>query len=513
MQLITQFNARGPGWTARLLSNKERLLQLGLVFLFLSAFALRLYKLDAPGMLPEREFRSMFIARATYYEHADSVADWQKEITQISLQKLGVLEPPLLETLVTGLYLVAGRESVWIARVVTAIFWLVGGILLFKIARKMMTPGAAFLTTAYYLFFPLGVLTSRSFQPDSLMIMMFLASLSALLWYDARPSLFRVVGAAGITALMLLMKPLPIFTVFGASVGLAIKRKGWRHFVDSEFLTFNCVALIPVIFYYAYGLFGAGFLQGQAEMSFRPGLLRHWEFWQGWMVVGVGAVGYTALLGGLLGWLLLRDRSQRAFLTGLWIGYIIFGLVFTHHIHTHTYYHLQLAVIVALSLGPPLDYLLAQLAALPANWYWPLPIGAILVVTTFFNLQAIRAGLNAPNFESPEIAQEIGELVNHSSRLVLVSRHYGQSLEYYGQLSGTPWPKAIEYWLYRRPGERELSIQERLANLGFTPEYFIVTDFSGLDNRHADLKQYLNSYCTVFAENDQYLIYDGDCVH
>lgn len=114
-------------------------------------------------------------------------------------------------------------------------------------------------------------------------------------------------------------------------------------------------------------------------------------------------------------------------------------------------------------------------------------------------------------FEQAELAQEISQLVNHSSRLVLVARHYGISLEYYGQLSGTPWPKSVEYWLYRRPDERELSIQERLDNLGFEPEYFVITDFSGFENRHADLKEYLHKYCSVYSQTDQYLIYDGNC--
>jgi hypothetical protein len=129
----------------------------------------------------------------------------------------------------------------------------------------------------------------------------------------------------------------------------------------------------------------------------------------------------------------------------------------------------------------------------------------------FFNVRDVRAGLNAPSFESDQLAQEIGELVKHSSHLVLVSRHYGQSLEFYGQISGAPWPKAIEYWLYRRPGERELSIQERLNNIGYDPEYFVITDFNSLDNRHPDLKEYLAQNCSLVAQSNQYLIYSGKC--
>lgn len=84
-------------------------------------------------------------------------------------------------------------------------------------------------------------------------------------------------------------------------------------------------------------------------------------------------------------------------------------------------------------------------------------------------------------------------------------------LQYYGELAGTSWPKAIEHPLYRRPDARELSIQERLDGLGFEPEYFVITDFNDYQMRHPDLKAFLESQCELVAESEYYLIYDGHC--
>ena len=103
--------------------------------------------------------------------------------------------------------------------------------------------------------------------------------------------------AALVVALTLLVRPLPLFTLFGAFIALAVHRKGWRRVIDSSFLIFTFIALTPMVLYYAYGLFSAGFLVTQAEMSFRPNLLLHREFWEGWITVGAGAVGYTAIAG------------------------------------------------------------------------------------------------------------------------------------------------------------------------------------------------------------------------
>jgi hypothetical protein len=389
----------------------------------------------------------------------------------------------------------------------------VGGVFFYKIAQRIMPTAAAIIATGYYLFVPLGILTSRSFQPDSLMVMLFLASLFTILWYDDQPSLFRVLIAAAVAGLTLLVKPLPLFTIFGAFTALVMYRKDtWRQIIDSQFLTFVIITLLPAGLYYAYGLFVAGFLENQAEMSFRPHLLFYREFWEGWVMTAVGAVGYTALLAGLLGWAMLDSARSRALLTGLWLGYVVFGLVFTHHIHTHNYYHLQLVVILGLSFGPLLTSLLKSLHPKLTRWQWMTAVTATLLLVMFFDIRDVRAGLHAPVFESQATAQEIGEIVHHSSRVVLVARHYGQSLEYFGELSGAPWPKAIEYWLYRRAGERELSIAERVANLDFVPEYFVITDFDGFDRRHPDLKEFLHEHCAVVAQSEHYLIYDGTCV-
>jgi hypothetical protein len=110
------------------------------------------------------------------------------------------------------------------------------------------------------------------------------------------------------------------------------------------------------------------------------------------------------------------------------------------------------------------------------------------------------------------VAKDIGEIVHHSSKTVFIARFYGMPLQYYGELSGSSWPKAIETGLYRRPDEKELSINERLAGLSFVPDYFVITDFDNFNQRHVDLKEFLNTHCSVVAENEQYLIYDGTCV-
>jgi len=88
----------------------------------------------------------------------------------------------------------------------------------------------------------------------------------------------------------------------------------------------------------------------------------------------------------------------------------------------------------------------------------------------------------------------------------------GLPLEYYGEFSGIPWPVSIDDPFYRHPGERALSVQERIDSLGFTPDYFVITQFDHLYRKHRDLKTYLEASCIPLVQTDQYLVY-GSCTN
>ena len=98
-----------------------------------------------------------------------------------------VLEPPVVEYLVSSIYRIMGREDISYSRYLTNLFWLIGGIFMYLIAKKLLSTDAAVIATAYYLFVPMGVIISRSFQPDSLMMMLYLISLYLIVDYFKTP--------------------------------------------------------------------------------------------------------------------------------------------------------------------------------------------------------------------------------------------------------------------------------------------------------------------------------------
>jgi hypothetical protein len=270
------------------------------------------------------------------------------------------------------------------------------------------------------------------------------------------------------------------------------------------------LSFAPAAAYYGIYAVFVGFLGWKVETSFMPHLFLHQVYWREWLLVGVSEVGFTPLMAALIGLPLFVGGISKALLAGLWIGYFVFGLVFNFHIHTHGYYHLQLVPIVAISMAPVVTTLLHQLRRICTRWYRWVPVIVALLLVFLLNAVEVRKGLAYPRFESIDTLREVGTIVNHSTRTLYVARFYGRPLEYYGELSGLPWPQRITQGLYRRSGERERSIEERFNALNFSPEYFIITDFDQLDRYHADVKEFLKNHCPVIAQSKDYVIY-GAC--
>lgn len=484
-------------------------LKICLIVMFLLAALIRRDEIRAPGHLIEREYNSAIFARAFYVSGNDSVEQWRKDIALAARDQLPMLEPPLTEYLVSLMYRVAGREELWYSRYLTSLFWLIGGIFLYKTVRALVSVEAALIAAGYYLFVPWGIIISRSFQPDSLMMMMFLISLYFIVLYFKGSGWRRLVFAGFLTGVTLFLRPLVLFALFGAFGALSIhknKNGKWWQVIDRQVFVFVVLSLIFPVAFYGYGIYIAGFLQGQADLSFRPYLLPRLEFWQGWFNLAANVVGYSLLLLAILGFFALRDRLTRFLVAGLTVGYFIFGLFFTFHIHTHPYYHIQVFPIIAICAAPFLATVTNSFRRLVGNNWW-MPVMLCLLAISYFSWREVRSTLYTAVFENPSLDREIGEIVRHSPRTVYVAYHYGLPLEYYGELAGAPWPVRIDDPFYRRPDAHELSVQERLNGLGFSPEYFVITNFDLYNRKHQDLQTYLTSNCSPLAETGAYMIY------
>jgi hypothetical protein len=485
-------------------------LRVCLFSMFLFATLLRLDEIKAPGHLLDREYTSAIIARAYYFGNNERVEHWRRDIAVTVKNQQPILEPPLVEYLVSLIYRLMGREEIFFSRYLTIAFWMIGGIFIYLITRKLLSIDHAVVATAYYLFVPMGIIISRSFQPDSLMMMLFLISLYAFVLYFEKPSPRRLLLAAGFTGITLLLRPLVIYAIFCAFLALSLyQNKTWKKIIDVPFIIFSALSLLPSLIYYGYGILFAGFMRWKVSSSFMPYLLVKKDFWLGWSDVVINVAKFTPLLLAILGFFLLGNRKVQYLMIGLVVGFMLFTVTFTYHIHTHPYYHIQLFPVIGICASSIIVHagksIIQSMRSMGKLWW--VPIFVALLSIPYVVYREVRSSLYQVHMEDPAAAREIGVLIHHSSRAVYVANYYGVPLEYYGEFGGAPWPVRVEDEFYRQPGAQELTVRQRIDALGFTPEYFVITNFPLFFRIHQDLQAYLAKNCSLYVHQDAYWIY------
>jgi hypothetical protein len=482
------------------------------------AAGVRLYGIDAPplGFHPARQYHSAQLARAHYIESQESAPEWRKRVAQRNADEAGIVgEPPVMEFAASLVWQITGGERLWIPRAFSVLFWFAGGVLLFLIARRLASLGAALCSVGFYLFVPFSISASRSFQPDPMMVALLLAAVLAILRYREVSTHGRFWAAAAISALAVLTKPgIALFAIICAFLALSVFDRGLSGAVkDWHTYAFGFVAVLPSVAYVVVGTTLASFLEGDTEGRILPQLLDDAAYWDGWLEMIGRVVGVTPLVVALLGVMLARGRG-RALLIGLWTGYLAYGLSFTYHIHTHDYYSLQLVPIVALSLTPVVSLVFERLRRRSAI---PLAAGAatvlVVVGAVALDFEQIRERLtNEPQTEqSIAVFEEIGDEVNHSLNTVYVDRDYGAALRYYGYFSGSYWPTRGDILAEQTIGTAPVSAEQRLRRDYLPsgragPEYFIVTKLDELELQ-PDLRRLLAHY-PVTKKTPDYVIYD-----
>ena len=479
-----------------------------LIFLFTTALVIRLYDAtDLPlDFHPTRQLLSAMKARALYYEtQPDGVPTWKLE-AGIRLARLKAdVEPVVFERLVAFTYRFTG-EQVWVARIYSSLFWLVGGIFLFLLVNELVSLEGAFFSTAYYLFYPYAIIASRSFQPDPLMVMLtlsfwwlFLRWMRSSAWSYALPA--GLVGGFAI-----LIKFSAAFFVIGAVLGLIFTRFNLRDILrNTQVWVMALLGAIPGFAYLYYGVYVLGSLGSQFTGRFFPSLLISPSNYLQWATkVNLTAGGLFIMLA-LLSFFLVRQKPMQGLMIGLWGAYLLYGVFFDYHVATHDYYHLPLIPIVALSLAPLGEWAAAHWAEINTQGYKRGAVFFILLYGLFSVIWSARNQMKAIDYR-PDAGMwaEIGEKLAHEPTAMALTQDYGSRLEYYGLTSAGIWPTVddLSHQILRRGGN---SFDRTFENLVRNKSYFLVTDFDEL-KKQPDLKTRLQSY-PVYAENDGYIIY------
>jgi hypothetical protein len=470
-----------------------------------------------PEFEPVRQYFTAMIARELLFRSQGDLSESQERYIENAGQKIH--EPPVMEWLSVQGFKFLGREALWIPQTLAASFWMLGGVFLFLLLRRLFEPGPALVGSAFFLLAPFGIHQSLSFQPDSLMLMAGIAAWLSILRHHQKPSTGRLIVAGLVAAAAITLKAQIVFMVAGVYAGLALRRMSfWRLLTSRESWSFALLALAPPVAYLAFNLL---IMEGiEAQRGILPELLLSPGFYLSWLYNIDKAVGYPVFVLGLTGLLFLRGDARHLAL-GLWAGYVALGLVFTYHFATHPYYHAPILLPVALGLAGLAAPLVEALRRQDRAYRAVVAVPVMLVAGALVLGPVLRA-VDEKGIEGrAETFARIGEWVQHSNRTIMLARAEGLPLMYHGRLSGWLWPTG---WHRRvesvgfagiashesRAGTRveEEAEQHRLeAWLKQDAQFFVVTFMEEL-SRQRVLKHLLDARFPVLAEGKDYRIYD-----
>jgi 4-amino-4-deoxy-L-arabinose transferase-like glycosyltransferase len=488
------------------------------IILLLFGVGLRLYDLTDPPIdfHPTRQLRNAIVARGVYYTIDPDADPSARELARSFMDSTGKYEPPLLENLVGFTYYIVGSEYLWISRIYTTIFWIIGGIAVYVLAYRMakehlvhspISPTAylaASISLAYYMVLPFGVQASRSFQPDPGMVMLVtLCILFLYLWSDSQKWSWAVLaGLAG--GFAILTKAVAGYVIAGGAIAVVFQTFGWKHiFRKAQVWAMAGLMLAPTLIFYS-GQSGraaeyfSNWTLALSHLLLQPGTYVRWfNFVQ-------NLFGLTVLLLALIGIFIAKPRD-RTLLLGLLVGYFVYGLTLPYQMYTHNYYHLVLVPIISIALLPLSILVIRKILDLDPVWKFATGIAALAFL--LFSAWIAILPMHAEDFHTESSYwQEIASQLPEEGKILALTQDYGYRLMYFGWRKVNLWPNRAEQKLMDLRGndkEFESYFEKKAADASF----FVVTSFNQF-NDQPELKKHLYENFPVISEQDDYLIFD-----
>lgn len=473
-----------------------------------AGLAIRLYDLtDLPlDFAPTRQLFSAIKARGMYA--AMLPVEQQNGYTELAISQwkgAQAIEPTIIEGLIALTYLFTG-ELLWVGRLYSAIFWVLGGIPIVLLSKKISNKAGSLVSLGVYLFLPYGIIASRAIQPDPLMVCLVAFAVWANFeWVESKGWKWAILAGLFNGAAMLVknVAVFPLFFCILALIGISGLFESLR---NRQTWVVILLSILPVAAYSLYGIFAAGFLGQQFAFRFFPNLWSDPVFYLRWKNQVDGVIGFSLALVAFLS-MLSADQRGRRLLAGLWIGYLAYGFTFAYHITSHDYYQLPLVMITALSLAPLAEHTSKQIGQKGAPAFAYSLLGGAMLFAVFVSLWTARVDLARTDYR-PEVArwQAIGKVIGSPSKVLTISEDYGYRLAYWGQQDVEAWLDDADLNLRELDG-REINIMQKFAEKVAGKQYIVITQLGKLDNQ-PEVKDFIEDTYPVFAQGEGFIIYD-----
>lgn len=517
-----------------------------LLVLIFAAFMIRIYgiKIHPTNFHATRQYHSALIARSFYLDTDKNKDDIARIPSILFRNYQDKIDPRINELLTYQIYRIAGKEDLAIPRMMSVLYWLIGGIFLYKIALLLFGYAGAMISVIFYLFFPFGINISHSVQPESLLNMFFLWGVLQIIKHFRSDTDEYFYSAAILSGFAVLIKLTIIFPLVGILIFSGINKYGLKKYI----FNWRTVWFYTIFFsigtsFYIYNIFWNKTMQASAALMISPEFLITSLFWVGWLTQIAKVTGVVPFLAGIILYFTIRKKEGKFIIAGLFMGYIIYALIFSYMSATNDYYQLALFPIIALMLGQ-----VGSLVEKGEKGQGPLRgqsarrvkktklifVFSILAAGVIFSLYHQYKFMKSDfelNMYSPAYflvgeqgsyfrnnipekniwgdAFEAGELTGHGINNILLSRSCGNAAMYYGKLFGRAWPTEEDFDSMRMRGNEILSAEELYYSTfeKLKPKYFIITDLVSWE-KQTGLQKFLRSNFKLFAQEEGFIIFN-----
>ncbi len=478
--------------------------------IFAAGFAIRMFRLEDPPVdfHPTRQLHSALIARGMFYERAGGIETWRREMAVSQWHMEGLIEPQVFERIVAWTYRLAGEPDLRIPRLYAIFFWMVGAVFVTLLANKMVGKGGALVSALFFLLWPYGLIASRAFQPEPLVIAFMAAGLWAAVCWQQRVEEQRsrwgwTIAAGLLCGMAIFFKSVAVFFLAPALAVIVLSRRDprpaaperglpspsrpaaperglpspsrpaapehglpcpsrpaapehglpcpvWR---DVQVWVLAGLAVLPYAIYHVDGVYLRGYLVGQFSQRFFPEMWLDPAFYLRWISNIRRVVPFEVVLVAGLSAFLMRRPWQRAMLLAMWLGYFLYGMILPHHISTHDYYHLPLFPLLALGLGAAADTLFQAVRG--PRWLARLAVTcALLAVLVIGSYEARLVLKRSGAVDQAKTWETVGQSLGPGASVIALVDDYGTGLKYWAWINPALWPTAAEIQWRESTGQK-----------------------------------------------------------
>ncbi len=475
-------------------------------FLLTLAIAIRIYNINSPiiGIHSWRQSDTAAIAR-NFYENGFNLfypqIDWGGNSPGYC-----ETEFPIYSFIVALIYKVFGVSEFW-GRFLSIICFLVSLYFLYKFVINILDKKVAFWSGLFFLILPLNIYYSRTFQPESMLLMCSILGIYYFNnWLESEKWQYLTLSG-GFVALACLIKVLPIIYLGIPLFYLAWTKFGIRVFSQISLWIYSIFILASVVlwYYHAHQLFleygnTFGFWSGSTN-RYNYNIVLTLNFWT--EILFRTAVRHFAIFGFplfLLGLLITRKNSKE-YVLDIWLVSVILTWILVPVTSlVHEYYQLQFMLPGVVFMGKACSKYFDKNAQ-KVNQRKTIVLLLCLTLAAGSAIYSIDYMLKERIDKSAvlQLAQQVKQNTEPDS-LIIASTGSDPTLLYLSHRKG---------WLVNHSDVTEESILSR-ANLGakylvgsfnFVESYNFVVD----DNQKQKINNFLNKYPNILKDSMNFI--------